>query len=644
MGLATSIQIIDNDEGTVNLSVEPATVGEDSTISTAVFTVSLSDNQTASRPISVNVAVNCNEDVTPDDFFGNICPLGSVTINAGEVSGEFSVQIADDTMMEDRIEMFEAGLGNLNAAGLLVSLSTEVGIVQVGIADNDDTPTDAVLGLDMPTYTVREGAGASLEIVVSVLSGAVIRNGSATVSVSTIVGSADGNDFVELDGQVLTFTVTDVEQRVSLRILDDDVVERDETFMVVLSTENEGITLSGAVAEVSDNDTDTAVVSLEADVSSIYESTEDGGDTVTFTVSFEDGATVAEDVRVVWSVTGCGDSDVTAGDFADTVCPAGSVTVAAGDTFSTFVVSARADRLAEGTERFTVRLDEDVTAETLSDNVSISSTENMALVTINDGDDAILSIASSRQTISEVPADAFGISTAIFTVNLEGLDGDGLIADEDILVNWRVVCSGDAMVMTDDFIGSPCSVNTLTISAGSMSDSFEVSTADDDIEEEAETFEVILFNSRAAVRGGVTVSISTTDGAEMVTIVDNEGLFVNVVPLSSAVAEGEMLGFEVSLSRLASADVVLPYEVFGCNVDLLGITAGDFGGVCPSDVVVIVSGTLASTVTLAIADDSVVEGVESFSLVIPIDERSCFAGRFPATADIIPILRNSDIR
>ena len=82
----------------------------------------------------------------------------------------------------------------------------------------------------------------------------------------------------------------------------------------------------------------------------------EGMSTAIFTVRLRGGVRADEDITLPWRVT-CADSMTgvaSSVDFANSECPSGSVTIAAGETSVTFAVSTRDDELVEGDETFGV--------------------------------------------------------------------------------------------------------------------------------------------------------------------------------------------------------------------------------------------------------------------------------------------------
>ena len=91
---------------------------------------------------------------------------------------------------------------------------------------------------------------------------------------------------------------------------------------------------------------------------------------------------------------GCG-GDVTADDFADSLCPSGTVTIPSGETSATFAVSTNDDSAVENAEEFEVTLTG--VSPDLGGRITISGTMDSASVTIdaNDAESEVVEIGFS---------------------------------------------------------------------------------------------------------------------------------------------------------------------------------------------------------------------------------------------------------
>jgi hypothetical protein len=133
----------------------------------------------------------------------------------------------------------------------------------MAIAGQTFTVTQAaspgVLQFSPATYSVGEG-GASITLTVARTGAA---GGAVSVDYSTVNGTAtSGNDYTATSG-TLNFADGETSKTISIPILEDAIVEGDETFNVTLSNATGGATLgSASSATVTINDNDTCSFSI----------------------------------------------------------------------------------------------------------------------------------------------------------------------------------------------------------------------------------------------------------------------------------------------------------------------------------------------------------------------------------------------
>lgn len=168
---------------------------------------------------------------------------GTLTFKVGESLAAIKVAILDDTLAEGD-ESFSVVLTNLPSGYSRNAQLTTV----VRILDNE-----SAVAFSSATYSVNEGAGVGLITV--------RRTGASTnevaVDYATLDGTAQaGLDYTNVTG-TLTFASGVVEMTIEIPIIDDTLVENDETLSIVLSNPTGGAVLgsiSEAVLTITDND------------------------------------------------------------------------------------------------------------------------------------------------------------------------------------------------------------------------------------------------------------------------------------------------------------------------------------------------------------------------------------------------------
>ena len=259
------------------------------------------------------------------------------------------------------------------------------------------------ISVNAEAVTVNEGSVAvfTLELTDAVTDEPIVVEWSVDCGgVSDVTGDDFGGDCPSgiatiAAGQASTiFTITTVV---------DSVVENAEEFRVTLTSLTgissdiaDRITISESMstASVTIADGDEAVLSLSAPA--FVEESATGMSVATFTVSLTGGVTTVADITVPWRVD-CAASVASAADFADEVCPSGTVTIASGESFATFAVSTNDDNVVEGMESFSVRLSSVLSVSPdIDGRITISDSEGTASVDIRDNDTGTIEILFER--------------------------------------------------------------------------------------------------------------------------------------------------------------------------------------------------------------------------------------------------------
>ena len=268
-----------------------------------------------------------------------------VTIFPGEITHTVLVPILEDLFVEDD-ETFVVTLSNPVAATLADASGT-------GTIIDNDTPR-----LSIQDVTVDENAGSAVF--------SVSRAGSTGLAVSADYATNDGTaiageDYTPVVG-VLGFAPGETSHTITVEILDDTLLESDETFDLTLSNPVDAL-LADASATGTIIDDDTPHISID-DV----KVDEAGGD-VLFTLSRAGptGVNVTLDFAT---------ADASASADADYTPQSGSLSIASGETTLTIPVPVLDDSLREGDETFTVTLSNPVNAALLDASGSCTILDN----------------------------------------------------------------------------------------------------------------------------------------------------------------------------------------------------------------------------------------------------------------------------
>ena len=400
----TAVEILDDDAAstTVTLTAEPANVNEGAGAVQVMMTAML-DGGALGEETVVTVTVGSGTAEAGTDF--TAVDDFMLTIAAGDTSGTASFTLApvDDALGEGNETVTVTG----SATGGLTVTGTAVEIV-----DNDTAPTAVTLTAE--PANVNEGAGTARVAVTATLDGGALGEGTV-VTVTVGSGTAEaGTDFTMIDDFALTITAGDTSGTASFTLapVDDALVEDTETVSVTGSVPD-GLTVTGTMVEIVDNDTASTAVRLTATPGTVAE----GAGTARVTVTARlDGAAPSADAVVtvtVGSGTAEAGTDFTAGDdFA--------LTIAAGDTSGTasFTLAPVDDALVEDTETVSV-----------TGSATGGLTVTGAMVEIVDNDVAVLTVSPATLTVIEGGSAAYTVVLTSqplgdVTVRVEGASGD----------------------------------------------------------------------------------------------------------------------------------------------------------------------------------------------------------------------------
>ena len=505
----------------------------------------------------------------------------TLTFAAGETSKTLPVSIVDDTLVEGD-ETFQVQLGNPTGGATLGTTTTST----VTIKDNDvATPQPGAFTLGAASYSVSEGAG-NVNITINRVGGS---DGAVTVDWRTQGQTATyGADYGDFDWTPVTFAAGETSKTLPVSIVDDTLVEGDETFQVLLGNPTGGAilgTTSTSTVTIKDNDVATPQPGAFTLGAASY-SVSEGAGNVNITINRVGGSDGA--VTVDWRTqaqTASYGADY--GDFEWT-----TLTFAAGETSKTLPVSIVDDTLVEGDETFQVQLGNPTGGATLG-------TTTTSTVTIKDNDVATpqpgaFTLGAASYSVSE------GAGNVNITINRVG-GSDGVVT-----VDWRT----QAQTASYGADYGDFEWTTLTFAAGETSKTLPVSIVDDTLVEGDETFQVQLGNPT----GGATLGTTTTS---TITIKDNDvatpqpGAFT-LGAASYSVNEGAGK-VNITINRVGGSDgaVTVDWRTNGVTATY-GADYGDFGWTT----LTFADGETSKTLPVSIVNDTLVEGDETFQVLL----------------------------
>ena len=579
----------------VSLS-NPTGGGAEGIVATATATLTITDDDTATVTLSdatvnegvgtatvtatLQVGVPSGFSLTSETANGTAVAASDYTANessditafagtAGETQ-EFTVLITDDTIVE-ATETFS------------LSLSLHSGTT--GLLDLTDTATLTINDNDTATITlgdetVAEDAGT---VTVTATLDTAVQGTSFTVTVSTADGTATtaGGDYTTTT-TMLTFAGTaNEEQEFTVAITDDSTVDVAETFTVALSGLT-GTTLVnlGPAATITITDNETATVTLGD------EGVGEGDGMVTVTATLD--TAVQGGFMVTASTT---DGTALAGsDYTTT----STVLVFAGAANETqeITVPILEDTDTEGAEMFTVGLSGTTSLATITDTATVRISDNEGPTV---SFDTVPAVAESGMVT--ITARLSGAVTGGFTVLVSTANGTTLASDYTAVTDHMLTFAG-----TED-----------------ETQTFPVSITADEVLEGDETFTVALSGL-----AGTTETVNLGSAAT-ITITDDD---MAAVTLGDATV-AEDVG---TVTVTATLDTLVE-GAFSVMVSTTGgtATAGDY---TTTTTMLTFAGTAPvgeeQTFTVAVTDDSTVEGEETFSVSLS----GLVGGRAAAEVDL----------
>lgn len=480
---------------------------------------------------------------------------GSVKFPAGTKVRTVRVPVVDDALDEAherfRLRIYDAvGASIIDRSG------------RVMIFDDDPAPAMSVGDVSV-TEPTSGSSTLSFPVTLSARSG-------RTVSVSYVVtaGTASsGIDYVASPstGQLVlpAGTTTGI---VSVSVLSDNVAESSETLQVTLhSPVNAVLVDSSAVGTI----LDTTAPRLSVAVVTVIE-----GDPARFVVSLNKPAPQTVTFRYSTSNgTATSPSDYSGVSNA-------SGTIAAGASSTTLTVNTTENTTAESTETFTL---------SLSNVVNAVVTDGQAQATLLDDD--------GLPTLSINDASATEGGNVTFTVSLSKTSTSA--------VTFTYATVDGTAAAGSDYTSTS---SNRTIPAGSTTTTITVPTLEDALDEDNETFRVLLSN---------VANATLTDGDGLGTITDDDATPTLSINDPAPVVEGTSVVFTVTLSAVSGRSVTVNWAT----------SNGDGGGglddaVAPGDytsasgTLTIPAGSPTGTITVATINDGDTENAEAFTVTL----------------------------
>ena len=481
----------------------------------------------------------------------------SVTFAANAASATFTVTATDDSDDDDG-ESVKLAFGTL-PPGVIAGGTTET---TVNLTDNDGSGVTVSFGSS--TYTATEGGTAA--VVAVALSSALTVEAVVPIE-ETLQGGATAGDYSGVASN-LTFAAGDTDKTFTVTATDDARDEGAESVKLSFGTLPPGV-IAGSTTEttvtLADND--------DPPVLNVGHGSGTEGIPLNFTVAM---VASGREVTVDYATS------VATGDTAsseDFTTQSGTLTFDPGQTQKTVEVPTAGDMLDEENETFTL---------TLSNASNATLGIAVATGTINDDDDPP---ALDFEDASATEGDPVN-----FEVTLSPASGKTVEVTYTPLLE-----AGDMAVIGTDLPANQG--GTLTFAPGETTKTVPISTTEDTLDEENETFTFWL-----------SVPVNATlpaDATRTGTIIDDDD--PPTVDSDDADAqEGDPVNFTVTLTAASGRTVTVDYATSVAATDTA--SADDFTDT--SGTLTFDPGEMTMTVSVPTTEDDTSEDDETFTLTL----------------------------
>ncbi len=528
-----TVTIIDDDVPA--LSIDDVRVEEDAGPASLRVSLSSASNET----VTVRYATSDGTATVDQDYLQT---SGTLTIPAGETEAHIEVDVLDDLEVESD-ETFFVTL--TDPAGVDLSRTTAT----VTIIDND-VPALSIDDVRVEEDDVRAVFTVSLNAA---------WDSPVTVEYVTMDGTATaGQDYLPVISGELVIPPGQLSGQVEVMVIDDFLLESDETFTLVLSNPG-GVELADETGEATILDND--LYRLHVDDVTVSE----GGGAARFTVSLVP-ANPVQTVRVAYAT-----ADGTAMASADYVSASGSLVFTPGETVQTLAVQIQDDAVDEPDETFVVSLDG-------AENATIARPEATGTIIDNDAPPVVSIVSAVR--VGEADGSAlFPVllsAASAFVVTVSYATGDGTALAGQDYVTQR---------------------GTLELAPGETEGMITVLILDDAIREPDETFTLTLSGVRNA---GLGLAVSTG------TIVDDEAVPTLRVGDVTVKEDARSAVFPVTLGGESATAVQVAYA----TVDETATAGADY--TATSGTLVFAPREVTREIVVGIVSDDLDEPDETF--------------------------------
>ena len=621
IGTGQGVGTIINDDDVPELSVDNATVTEPDTGDQVLATFIVSLNQASPIVVTVGFSTQNNTATAGADYSAT---SGVLTFAVGEVSKQITVPVIGDLLPEGNESFFL----NLSSPSSGVTINDAQGLGN--IVDNDLELVDI-----QDAVVVEADSGVVTATFTVVLSTAL--DEEVTVAFTT----SDGTAFSPSDYQAITGTLTFApgvtSQTILIPIVNDNIVEGNEDFTVLLTSAT-GVAIGDGEATglIVDDDADLpdkVRIRLEAvDLGGTVITSVNPGDTFELRAFVQDIRTSAGTARGVASA------------YLDVLYNSTIISVNAPINFSAVYGNARSGSLAadglidevgafDGVDPLGVQ-------ERLLFSVSVTAVgSGLAVFTPDPADQQEHDVTVYGEDVAVLPnqidfvgttvavgSNAFSIDDVVVT------EGDAGSQSVTFTVTRFLPTGGDASFDFTTSAGTATSgvdfqptSGSLTFTGSQTTQTITVTVLGDTLDENDETFSVNLSNP---------VGATLSDAVGIGTIVDND--LPPIISIADAIgSEGGNVSFVVSLSTASGRPVTVNFATENAVSGNLATAGVDYTSLTGS--LSFAPGVTQQTINVPALLDTLTEPSELFQLRLSLPD-GAIAGDVVAVGTILDVI------
>jgi hypothetical protein len=559
-------------EGGATAALSVTTQGNEAGPVDIVYTVTLSKTNTTGAPITFDVSNSGGTATSGSDFtaFGGV---GAISVANGATTGTLTVTVANDALLE-ATETVQATISNASSASITITGASAT----ANITDND-AATAAL------TVTTQGSEAGPTSIVYTVTLSATNNTGTGIAfDVTNSGGTAtSGSDFTSFGGAgAISVANGATTGTLTVPVINDAILEATETVQATISNSSNAavaITTASATANITDNETATATLSVS------QHGNEAGPTNIVYTVALS--TTNNTGTAITFDVANSGGTATSGSDFT-AFGGAAAISVANGATTGTLTVTVVNDAQVEGTETVQATISNSSNAA-----VSITGASATANLIDNDGATAALSVTTNGNEAGPV--------SIVYTVTLSSPNNTGAPMTFDVANSGGTATSGS------DFTAFG-GVGAISVASLATTGTLTVAVTNDVLLEGTETVQATISNASNA-------SVTITGASATATITDNE----TATAALSVTTQGNEAGpvnivYTVTLSSTNNTGAPITFDVANSGgTASSGFDFTAFGGLAAISVA---NGATTGTLTVAVANDALVEGDETVQATI----------------------------